>query len=166
MNEQNWGFKRCSPCSYRHREIVILVMYEEPECPIAGAIDLWMRPEGALPPCRRSFDTYANRPRHRLQQTTMSITNHFRLRAGVAAATSSTNSHQALAHGGWAGGRADRHIIACFQCHGVLSPQGLRQTNGSLGCPPSHPNHGTIVFILLRDRRLSLLSTKLDNGKS
>jgi hypothetical protein len=72
--------------------------------PIAGAIDLWMRPEGALPPCRRSVDTNANRS---LQQKTMLITN---LRAGVAAATSSTNSHQAPAHGGWAGNRADRHM--------------------------------------------------------
>ena len=56
-------------------------MESEPKCLIAGAIDLRMRPEGALPPCRRSIDTNANR---RLQQKTMSITNLIYLRAGVA----------------------------------------------------------------------------------
>jgi hypothetical protein len=46
---------------WRHREILTCFLREEPECPIAGAIDLWVRPEEALPSCRRSVDTYACR---------------------------------------------------------------------------------------------------------
>jgi hypothetical protein len=35
---------------WRHGEILECFLREEPECPIAGAIDLWVRPEEALPP--------------------------------------------------------------------------------------------------------------------
>lgn len=37
---------------------------ENMKSPIAWAIYLWMRPDGAVPPCCRSIDTNANRRLH------------------------------------------------------------------------------------------------------